>query len=169
MRKLPNPYPTKNSWDQVTNVMFVDDLVVKRFPIAVRAQHDPGVEIDAEFIVSEPFRLSYNLDNGKGREVTVPKGFLSDGVSVLGNNEGTRRFLEASIVHDYLYVAWQFLEAPHERKPAKWDQQFADKLFYRALLESNVDSGTAWLMYKAVRSFGWSQYKERDPISFIDL
>ena len=41
--------------------------------------------------------------------MTVEKGFLSDGVSVLGNNERTRKYLEASIVHDYLYVAWQFL------------------------------------------------------------
>ena len=149
--------------------MFVDDLVVKRLPKAARTRHDPGVEIDAEFVVCGPFRLLYKLDNGKKRTVTVAEGFLSDGVSVLGNNESTRQYLEASIVHDYLYVAWQFLESPHERRPKKWDQKFADKLFYRALLESSVSTSTAWLMYKAVRSFGWSQYKERDPISFIDL
>ena len=169
MRTLPNPYPAKGSWNEITDFKFVDDLVIKRFSKAVRVRHTPDLETDAEFVVCEPFRVSYNLDRGKERIVTVARGFLSDGVSVLGNSERTRKYLEASIIHDYLYVAWQFLEPPGERKPRKWDQKFSDKLFHVALLESSVGEVDAWIMYRAVRSFGWGQYREQDPDSFIDL
>ena len=169
MRTLPNPYPAKDSWNKITDFKFVDYLNTRRFPTAIRVRHEPELEIDAEFVVSEPYSVTYQLDQGRERRLTVPKGFLSDGVSILGNTSETRVFLEASIIHDYLYVAWQFLEAPHPRRPRKWDQRFADKLFHAALLESKVGQHTAWLMYKAVRSFGWSQYKEEDPDSFVDL
>lgn len=169
MRVVPNPYPERDSWDKITEFEYVDCLCLKRFAKAVRIHHDPDLDVDAEFVVAEPFSISYKLDQGKKRSLTVPKGFLSDGVSVLGNSSSTSQYLEASIIHDYLYVAWQYLEPPHERKARKCDQQFADKLFRRALLESGVGTADAWLMYKAVRSFGWSQYKERDPVTFMDV
>ncbi len=170
MITLPNPYPMKNSWHDITKVNFVDRLVLTRLTKAVRARHGPDLEVDAEFIVCEPFRLEYKFDRSeKSRTVTVREGFLSDGVSVLGNSDRTSDCLEASIVHDYLYVAWQFLEPPNERKPRKYDQTFADRLFYKTLLASGISNATSWVMYQSVRTFGWSTYKERDPDSFIDL
>ncbi|MDE2790899.1 MAG: DUF1353 domain-containing protein [Paracoccaceae bacterium] len=170
MRTLPNPYPAKGSWNKITDFAFVGDLVVKRFSEALRIRHGSDLETDAEFVVCEPYQISYRLDRGEQRTVTVEKGFLSDGVSVLGNNERTRKYLEASIVHDYLYVAWQFLETPHERRPRKWDQKFADKLFHIALLKSpKVTPDEAWFIYRAVKSFGWSTYREKDPDSFVSL
>ena len=69
----------------------------------------------------------------------------------------------------FLYAAWQSLEAPHPRKPRKHDQIFADKLFRVALLESGSGTVNSWTMYKVVRSFGWSIYKEKDPVIFVDL
>jgi hypothetical protein len=169
MRTVPNPYPEKDSWNKITKFEYTDCLCLKRFPQAVRVHHDPDLDIDAEFVVAEPYSISYSLDQGTKRTITVPQGFLSDGVSVFGNNSDTRQYLEASIIHDYLYVAWQYLEPPHERKARKWDQKFADKLFHIALLKSDVGVADAWLMYKAVRSFGWSQYKEKDPVTFMDV
>lgn len=169
MRTVPNPYPAKNSWNEITEFDCVGCLNLKRFPKAVKIRHDPDLEVDAEFVVAAPYTVSYSLDQGPPRQLTVPKGFLSDGVSVLGNTSDTRKYLEASIIHDYLYVAWQYLEPPHARKPRKHDQVFADKLFRAALLSCGAGSFNAWTLYKVVKSFGWSVYKEKDPKTFVDL
>lgn len=169
MRTVPNPYPAKNSWNKITSFKYVDCLTTKRFSEAIPVRHDPDIEIDAEFIVAEPYSVMYQLDQGSERRLTVPKGFLSDGVSILGNSSATRNMLEASIIHDYLYVAWQYLEDPSMRKPKKRDQKFADELFYIALSEAGVASFNIGLVRFGISVGGWGYYKEKDPFTFVDL
>ena len=59
MRTLPNPYPAKDSWNKITDFAFVGDLVVKRFSEALRIRHGSDLETDAEFVVCEPYQISY--------------------------------------------------------------------------------------------------------------
>lgn len=83
-----------------------------------------------------------------GPSITVPVGFISDGVTVppvawpLVGHPLSGMMLRAAILHDW-EIAGQLAPSPvvHRR-------------FYRALLASGVGRARAWLCYTAVRTFG---------------
>lgn len=71
--------------------------------------------------------------------------------------------LEASVVHDYLYIAWQFLKEESQRKPKKSDKTFADHLFYKLLLQCKVEEDTAETMRWTSSACGWDVYRTENP------
>ena len=85
-----------------------------------------------------------------GREIIVPKHFVSDGISVPKLFHFLiKRFgpaLTAGVVHDYLY--WN----------KAYPRKYCDLVFYKCLLECNVDAVVAKAAYLAVRSCGWIYY-----------
>ena len=72
-------------------------------------------------------------------------------------------------MHDYLYVAWQYLEDEADRKPRDEDRRFADELYRAAMIAANVPGNQVRLIYNAVRTFGRSTYGEENPGSFAEL
>lgn len=98
------------------------------------------------WMLQAPFRY---IDSKYGA-ITAPTGFITDyasiprlGWSILGSPE---QYALAAIPHDYLYA-----KRPYPRATA-------DSIFYRAMLESGIDSVRAGLFYLAVRCFGWSAW-----------
>ena len=67
--------------------------------------------------------------------------------------------LEASIVHGFLYIAWQDLGGGEARSE---DRRFADKLMRIAMKAANVSSWKRFLIYNAVRIGGGGVYRERE-------
>lgn len=91
---------------------------------------------------------------GARDEYTVPHGFITDGASV------PRFFwwlcppmqpcyLAAAVLHDYLYST----------KPV--DRKVADLTFYRVMIEDGEQMWRAYVMYRAVRWFGWIAWRRK--------
>jgi len=96
----------------------------------------------------------------KGKRITVPEGFVSDGASIpkffysFIGGRWTGRYVKAAVLHDWLYHS-----QPCKRKKA--DQVFIETM--------NI-LGVGWLrrgtMYNAVRAFGfipWNKVKKLLP------
>lgn len=113
------------------------------------------------FISADVFRLEEPMEywvgeEGKGALVRVPKGFETDFASIplvfqnlLSKFDVSRR---AAIVHDYLYRT--------HGKGGIYSREQCDKIF----LEAMEILGVPWLrrktMYRAVRLFGWTSWKQ---------
>ena len=171
MVTVPNPYPQK-PWTAIADFAYLTPLVLKREVEALLLR--PDYRIDAEYVVAEPYRVGIRLDDGDERQVEVPAGFLTDLVSAptIAALVGIRRvgpYLEATIVHDYLYVAWQYLEDEADRKPRDEDRRFADELYRAAMIAANVPANQVRLIYHAVRRFGRATYEDQNPGSFAEL
>ena len=86
----------------------------------------------------------------RGKTVTVPAGFESDGCSVpefLWDTVSPQldpRTLRAAIVHDYLY---------RNALPG-WTRKDADELFYDFMVEDGMSKFKAGIAYYGVRWFG---------------
>lgn len=166
-----SPYP-QEPWTKITEFAYLTPLVLRREIEALLLRPDDG--IDAEYIVAEPYRIGFRLDDGDERYVEVPAGFLTDLVSAptIAALAGIRRvgpYLEATIVHDYLYVAWQYLEDEADREPRDKDRLFADELYRAAMTAAKVPGSQVRLIYHAVRTFGRSTYAGQNPGSFGEL
>lgn len=130
---------------------------------------------DAKYVLSRPYEAVATVRsraNGAVFEipVCVPKGFLTDLSSVprWGRWAVSRvgPHLEGSIIHDWLYVAWQQeegMEATEERR------RFADDIFRQAMSEANVDVFQGWLIYTAVRLGGRDAFSDRNVPLFHDV
>jgi hypothetical protein len=75
--------------------------------------------------------------------------------------------LEACIVHDWLYIAWQL----QEREPTKADHKFANKVLYAGLKAANCSWVTRWGIKASMETphFSWSVFKGRDTNKFVEL
>lgn len=158
--KFDNPYPDE-PWDKVTAFDYRSDLHIHRRKKAV-VMRSGG---DALYVVSEPYQVRYRLDGSDWITIAVPKGMLTDFSSVpaifrtLVSRVG--RHLEASIVHDFLFIAWQDIE---DRGAQKADFRFANALMGAAMKEASVHWFRRLLIRLAVGSFiGWAVYKARNP------
>jgi hypothetical protein len=71
-----------------------------------------------------------------------------------------RPHLEASIIHDYLYLAWTDFRLDEVREQ-DWD--FADHWF-RDAMKSNpkISDRQRRRIYGAVRIFGWDVFRDKD-------
>lgn len=86
------------------------------------------------------------------REVVVPGGFITDlasvprwiGAYLIAGGKAVR----SAVVHDWLYASGEV------------DREQADAVFREAMDAENdpEESWRRWLMWKAVRAFGWSPY-----------
>jgi hypothetical protein len=67
---LDNPYP-QSEWEELSEFRYESDLHLMRGIEAVKIADGR----DAEYIVAEPYTISYKLD-GAPRQVTVPKRYV---------------------------------------------------------------------------------------------
>ena len=166
--QIDNPYPA-GQWSEITDFRYLTPLILRREVDAVATRGDKNK--DADYIVGEAYAVSYKLD-GQPRDIIVPRGMLTDlssapTIAALAGIGRVGPHLEASIVHDYLYIAWQYL-APKGTARSE-DRRFADQLFRVAMEAAEVNSVRRELIYQAVRWFGGGVYKNEDPGAFVDL
>lgn len=131
-RQIPNPY-AKRLYPVVSGFQYFDDLHLTRRAVAARRGGRA-----ARFIVAADYRVRFTVD-GEARTLTVPAGMLTDLTSVprlarpLVGQVGPH--LEAAIVHDFLYVAWQCVEG---LTPSEKDWRFANRVMYAAMQAAGV-------------------------------
>ncbi len=159
-----NPYPD-GPWTAITDFVYGTPLHLYRAIEAVQRREGE----DADYIVSKAYTVRFKLD-GRDREIAVPQGMLTDLSSVprlarpIIDRVGPH--LEASIVHDFLYIAWQSLQARGVREE---DREFADKLLRVAMEAAGVGTLNRFLIYNAVRVGGAGAYRRRDPVRYVRL
>ena len=103
-------------------------------------------------------KFSYELYYmGSGVTVCVPADSVTDLAStprpIWSVFPPWERYGKAAIVHDYLYA-----QGDYSRKDA-------DKIMREIMINSNVDMLTRWLIYTALRLFGWMFFKSKAPIT----
>ena len=157
--EIENPYP-EGPGGQITDFEYVSPLVLYRF---ANPDEDDGDQADAAYVVERPYSVEFKLD-GNQRVIEVPQGMLTDLASVpwyfrwLVSRVGPH--LEASIVHDYLFIAWQDIDDyPAQRK----DFDFANELMRHAMIEAGVKWWRRALILFAVRIVGWGVYLAPNP------
>ncbi len=159
--KFDNPYPDED-WEKLEFVDYDTPLVLYRGIESVKRRRGE----DADYILAKDYTVSYRLD-GVQKYLTVPRGMVTDLSSVprgLRNIVGrVGPHLEASIFHDFLYIAWQIMD----RGPHKADQVFSDKLMCAALHKANVNPIQIFLICLALRTFGGFVYRGRDNKPFF--
>ncbi len=165
---IDNPYPT-SEWNEITKVEYISPLILRREAAAIQTTR--RVRVDADYIVGEKYEMAYRLDEER-RTLTVPKGMLTDLSSsprfaALVGIRRVGRHLEASIVHDFLYIAWQYLTDGTAREPREKDRRFADELMLSAMESAGVGWTRRHLIYGAVRGFGWGPYEGKNPDNFV--
>jgi hypothetical protein len=89
-----------------------------------------------------------------GREVTIPKGFVTDFASIPRAlwtifPPQYAAYVEPAIIHDYFY-----------RCKNSHDRMFADDILYYALVENGVKKSDASKFYFGVRTFGAASYRK---------
>lgn len=91
-----------------------------------------------------------------GYDITIFKGFVTDGASVphslqwLYNPFG--RYIKAAIVHDFLYSSYNNTGI---------NRTLADKIFRHIMQETGIDKRTIRRFYIAVRCFGETSWKKK--------
>lgn len=160
---LLNPYPPSEKQVSITGFKYQSDLHLLRLKQRVERN---GTDREAQYIVGKDYKACYQLNHKSWYPITVPRGMLTDLASVprlfrvLVGRVGPH--LEASIIHDYLYVAWQVKD--EKATCAKW--RFADKLYLAAMQEAGMGC-RAHLIYLAVRCCGWCIFKATKPEPLI--
>lgn len=156
--ELDNPYP-ESGWERITDFEYLTPLGLWRDVKALPRGHGE----DADYLTRGDYCVRYKLD-GQVREITVPSGMLTDLTSVpraarwLVGRVGPH--LEAAIVHDFLYIAWQDVKGGHQ--PQEADRRFADELMRVAMKAAGVGRLKRFLIHKAVRTFGSLAYWGRN-------
>ena len=158
-----NPYPATPPL-QITGYRYVEPLHLCRCVEALQLRTGE----DADYIVSRPYKVEFKLD-GTVREITVPEGMLTDLASIpwfarifIGR---VGPHLEASIVHDFLYIAWQDIPN-HGVKPQ--DRAFADRLLKVGMAAADVGWLKCEVVYILLRLFGWWAYKQPNPKRYVE-
>ena len=122
---------------------------------------------EEQYIVNKDYSVGYRLKGKNNWEtVTVPRGTLTD----LSSSPGPARIfvgrvgphLEASIVHDYLYIAWQVKNVG----PTEERRRFADDLMLEAMREAGMGC-KAEIIHLGIRLFGRCIFVGRNPEPLI--
>lgn len=156
---IVNPYPHPG-WKAITNFSYDSDLHIMRLRKSI-----PGIRREAQYIVAKDYTVSFDLD-GARKSITVPRGMLTDLSSAPRLFRGlvgrVGPHLEATIVHDYLYVAWQILCVKANGNMLK----FADELMFVAMKAAGMKL-MAWAIYVPVFLAGRGVFFGKDPGPFI--
>ncbi|MEL6265014.1 MAG: DUF1353 domain-containing protein [Pseudomonadota bacterium] len=146
---LDTPYPDAG-WQRVDGFEYLSDLHLSRLSDRARLP----LPREAQYLLSRPYRCAFRVD-GTRRELEVPAGMLTDLASVpaIARTFVGRvgRHLEAAIVHDFLFVAWQDLKQPYT--PTDDDFHFANAVMTAAMDEAAVRSWRKVAIRVAVGSF----------------
>ena len=158
-----NPYPDR--WKTLTNFRFGSALSLIRPLNSVQER----LGEDGNYILQHDLLTEVEVD-GERRAIQVPRGLITDLTSVppLGRIFVSRvgPWLEAALLHDYLYIAWQDIP---ERGAREADRRFADELFLVAMEHSEVAKWRRTLIFWSVRLFGGAPYRRRKTERFADL
>ena len=159
-----DPYPEPGT--RIAAFRYDSALVLLRLKDAVKMRSGE----DADYLTGGPFLVSWQPEGEDWRQIVVPAGLVTDLTSVprllrivIGR---VGPWLEAAIVHDYLYIAWQDLP---DGAPRFADRAFADEIMRVAMIEAGVPRWAVWLIHKAVRWFGAGAYARRDEDRYVDL
>jgi len=121
--QIPDPY--RPDFERITDFEYRSRLALVREPKKVRPA--------ARYVVSEPYTVRFKVD-GQQETLTVPRGMVTDLVSVPRFGRWAvgqaGRALEAAIVHDFLYIAWQLFPG---REPRREHWRYANHLMYAGL------------------------------------
>ena len=157
---IPNPYPAKYKSKTITRFRHDGPLHLMRLKERLL-----GISPEQQYIVAEEYTVYYTLD-GKDMPITVPRGMLTDLASVppllrwyIGR---VGPHLEASIIHDYLYIAWQLNTSS---KSDEWTRQmrcFADDLMLVAMKKAGMGC-KALFIHRAIRLFGKRAFSNPNP------
>ena len=125
---------------------------------------------DADYLTGRPFLCSWKAPGHDWQQIAVPAGLITDLTSVPRGLRGiigrVGPWLEAAILHDYLYIAWQDVPG---RGPRRADRRFADRMMRAAMREAGVGPIAAGLIYGFVTLFGGWSYAKRDAERYIDV
>ena len=145
-------YPEKAT--EIVNFNYLDDLVLTRRINAVKTRKGS----DAKYIVIKDYRVRLDLKEiPEGKEfchyVLVPENMTTDLASVpfcfrwIVSRVGPH--LEACIVHDWLYMAWQTenLDSTVLRKKRVQYRKFSDDVLNAGMKKANVDPFRRILIY----------------------
>lgn len=165
--EILNPYPDFQ-WKSIRLFTYDCSLILERDIKSVKMRRDADAEycLNADYIVSFEL-LNINTNAWRLHKIIVPKGMYTDLASVpriarrVVGRVGPH--LEASIVHDFLYIAWQDIEGRGARKE---DRKFADEVLLAGMKAANVNRFQRTVIYNAVRAFGWGTYKRRDEMRY---
>lgn len=159
---LPDPYP--NSYGKkvrITAFQYRSHLYILRLKRRLGY-----TDREEQYIVAKDYTVRYKLNGGAWQAVTVPRGTMTD----LSSSPWPARLfvgrvgphLEASIVHDYLYIAWQVkgLIATDEMR------RFADDLMLVAMREAGMGC-MADIIYRAILLVGRCTFYGRNPEPLI--
>ncbi len=158
-------YPYTGPKHKITAFRYQDWLVLGRAANTLKRG-----DREAMYVVMKDYSVSLDV-NGKLMVIVVPKGMTTDMASVpwwarsIIGRVGSH--LEACIVHDWLYIAWQL----QDREPTKDDWRWANKVLYAGLDAANC----SWLTRIAIKIametpfLSWGVFKGRDTNKFVDL
>lgn len=155
---IKNPYPA--DWAVVSDFVFESDLYLARAKDAI----EDGEGREAEYIVSAEYKCSCLVD-GERWEIVVPSGMLTDLTSVPRAGrifvERVGAHLEAAIVHDFLFIAWQGIKG-HDAREA--DFRFANEVMLQAMIAADVGYLRRNVIFLAVSSWvGRNTYDDPNP------
>jgi len=162
---MKNPYPKKSV--EIIGYEYLTPLHL------VRALNAPKVRKgrDAMYILAEDFVVSYRTADDKLHFVTAPAGMVTDLTSspVHSVVAPTGPWLEAAIIHDFLYVAWEAIPGAlgDSYKPTKQDRAFADDMLHAGCKAAGVGWFKRNMIYAAVRAGGWKPFYSKDGVSFL--
>jgi hypothetical protein len=154
----PDPFPT-GEIRKIRDFEYLDELkLVRHAKVHVKKPPESLWQLSANFRA----RMTVYPKQGTPYPVTIkaPRGLYTDLASVpelLWSLIGpVGPHLEASIIHDYLYMAWTDFRAT--ARESDWD--FADDVFLAGMRVSKVRKRP--LIYAAVHSpIGWGVFKKK--------
>lgn len=160
-----DPYPDHTV--NVETVTFTSDLVLFR----PREHFDSSERGQDVYTVGSPLQIRWTGKDCEG-SVSVPPSFITDLTSVppglrwLVSRAGP--WLEAAVVHDFLYVAWQTLETtPTEAEKTRY-RKFSDDIMFSGMTRAGVRGWRKWGIYLSVRLFGGWTFRDTGKRSFVD-
>lgn len=158
-------YPYADPKLKITEFRYQDWLILGRNPKSLKRG-----DREAMYIIMEDYSVSLDID-GKLMVIVVPKGMTTDLASVpkwarsIVGRVGPH--LEACIVHDWLYIAWQL----QDRQPTRDDWKFANRVLYAGLKAA----GVGWVIRTAMKVametpiLSWGVFKGRDKNLFVEM
>ena len=156
--EIQNPYP--DDWTEITDFSYDTHLYLARAKKAIVG----GDGRESEYIVAAEYICSCKVD-GQPWEIRVPSGMLTDLASVpwaarlIVGRVGPH--LEATIVHDFLFLAWQDIPDHGARNE---DFRFANEVMRQAMIAAGVGFLTRNVIFLAVSSFvGRWVYEASNP------
>ena len=166
---MPHPYQTTPQI--IDGFLYSDWLVLGRSPSTLkRGNREAMYVVMEDYTVTLAYEGRY-MQPARADPITVPKGMTTDMASVpkIFRNIIGRigPHLEACIVHDWLYIAWQM----QDRMPTREDHDFANRVLYAGLKAAKCHWVTRVGMWIAMEFpfISWSVFKGRDKDLFLDL